>query len=321
VLCVAGTHVRSFATLDDTAAEKATLLDYLPSDGAAILNVDDPRVRKMADGCKTRVVLFGQTEDCDLKAEGVGSAWPDRLHFTLQVEGDTVPVQTQLVGKHWVTTALASIAAARACGLTTVEAVRGLANVAPSAARMQPVRHPSGAIVIRDEETSSPDTLAPMFDVMREARATRRVLVFSDIDESRERPRNRLQDVGRVAAELTGLAIFVGEHSRYAVRAAVDAGMPPEWCHDTNNLEEAADLLKRELRDGDLVFVKGKMTDHLSRIVFAQFGSIGCWTTACRLRPLCELCAHLRPTFDLQAALAGVGPSSESHDDVSKSLN
>jgi hypothetical protein len=50
------------------------------------------------------------------------------------------------------------------------------------------------------------------------------------------------------------------------------------------------------------------MTDHLSRIVFAQYGSIGCWTTTCRLRPLCELCPKLRPTFDLTEVIAESSP-------------
>lgn len=305
VLCVARTHVRSFPTLDDTAAEKATLLEYLRPNGTAILNGDDPRVRKMAEGLKQRVVFYGDGPDCNLKAEDVGDgAWPERLKFTLRADGERLAVQTQLLGTHWVSAALASIAAAQACGLTAAEAARGLADVPPFEARMQPIRLPSGAIVIRDEETSSPDTLAPMFNVMRKSTAERRVLIFSDVDESKERPRKRLEEIGQLAAELTDLVVFIGEHGHHGVRAAINAGLAPESCYHTQDLQEAAEILQRELRDGDLVFVKGKMTDHLSRVVFAQYGPIGCRTTACRLRPVCESCDQLQPGFDLQETLA-----------------
>jgi len=37
---------------------------------------------------------------------------------------------------------------------------------------------------------------------------------------------------------------------------------------------------------------------------FAQFGVIGCWTTTCSIRSVCDLCHKLRPSFDLRHALA-----------------
>ena len=87
-------------------------------------------------------------------------------------------------------------------------------------------------------------------------------------------------------------------------RGAVAAGMDPASCHDVIGLRRAAELLARELRAGDLVFLKGRSTHHLSRIVFAQLGSIGCWTTSCKKRVLCDVCDELQPEFDLQRALA-----------------
>jgi UDP-N-acetylmuramoyl-tripeptide--D-alanyl-D-alanine ligase len=160
--------------------------------------------------------------------------------------------------------------------------------MAPFAGRMQPVLLPNGAIVVRDEETGSPDTFEAMLKVMRESEATRRVLVIGD--------------------ELSQMAIFVDDHGHHAGRAAVQAGMNPENCHVVPTLQSAADLLKRELRRGDLVFLKGKTMEHLSRILFAQFGNIGCWTNTCRIRRLCDLCDKLKPEFDLVKVMADPAP-------------
>jgi hypothetical protein len=68
---------------------------------------------------------------------------------------------------------------------------------------------------------------------------------------------------------------------------------------DSRTPAQAAAYLKTELRSGDLVLIKGRATEHLSRIVFAQFGQIGCWTTSCRKRISCDICAQLRLEFDL----------------------
>jgi UDP-N-acetylmuramoyl-tripeptide--D-alanyl-D-alanine ligase len=143
-----------------------------------------------------------------------------------------------------------------------------------------------------------------MLKVLREARAERRVLVFSDVSDSRANPRKRQRDIGKIAAGLVDVAVFVGEHGHHAVKSAVRAGMDPASCHHVITPERAAELLRRELRAGDLAFVKGRATHHLSRIVFAQLGRIGCWTTSCRIVSLCDLCAKLQPDFALEQKLA-----------------
>ena len=118
----------------------------------------------------------------------------------------------------------------------------------------------------------------------------------------------RQRDMGSLAAELAQAAIFVGEHAHHAVRAAVAAGMDPASCHAVATVADAADRLGQELRPGDLVFVKGRATDHLSRALFAQLGPIGCWRSRCRVRSVCDLCWALRPGFDLPAALSAPLP-------------
>ena len=303
VLSVARTHTNKFATLNDTAEEKAQLLRYLSRRGTAILNADDVHVRPMAQRCRARVLLFGQAPDGDVVAERVESRWPDRLTFLVRAAGQQVDVRTRLVGTHWLSSVLAAIAASRVCGVPLDVVVKAVESVAPVAGRMQPIALPNGAIMVRDEENGSPDTLSAMVKVMREAKTARRVLVMSDVSDSKANPRRRQRDFGQLAAELTGLAVFVGDHGHHAARAAAQAGMDPAACHVIPNLKSAAEFLKKQLRPGDLVFLKGRATDHLSRILFAQFGSIGCWTETCRIHRICDLCTKLQPAFDLSVAL------------------
>lgn len=303
VLRVARTHTARFGSLESTAAEKAELLRFLPKRGLAVLNADDERVHRMAEGLGVKTVVFGTAACSHLRAESVESRWPDRLRFDLAAGERTIPVQTRLVGAHWAGSVLAALAAADACGVPIEDAVERVGRVRPFMARMQPVMLPGGAVVIRDEENGSPDSLAAMLAVLREARASRRGLVFSDQSDSRQSPRQRLRDMGRVTAELCDFAAFVGEHAHHAARAATAAGMDTSRCRAFASLQEAAQWLRDLLRRGDLVFLKGRSTDHLSRILFAQLGDIGCWIARCEIRRPCDVCPRLRPGFDLERAL------------------
>jgi UDP-N-acetylmuramoyl-tripeptide--D-alanyl-D-alanine ligase len=250
------------------------------------------------------VRTFGRSARSDLWADGVSSRWPGRLALQVHAGSETLSVNTNLVGEQWVNSVLAALLAAESCGVPLSLAAREIERVKPFMARMQPVMLPSGATMLRDEGNGALDTLAPALRVLQESDVPRRVLVFSNLTDSPENSRNRARQLGRAAAQIAGLAVFIGEHGRSAVKEAVALGMQPECVRAFADLREAALYLKTELRKGDLVLLKGRSSDHLSRIFFAQFGSIGCWKEKCSRRYACDLCEDLRPQFDLKAALA-----------------
>jgi UDP-N-acetylmuramoyl-tripeptide--D-alanyl-D-alanine ligase len=300
MLTVARTHTAAFASLEETATEKAQLLQHLSRKGVAILNADDPRVMGMAERCPAPVKTFGQSANADLWADRISSTWPARLSLRVHAGPETRELATELVGVHWVTAILAALSVARHCGVRLDDAAAALARVRAFAARMQPVRLPGGAIVIRDEYNGSPPTLGAALRSFETFAAQRRVLVISGFSDSPKNSQARMRELGATAARIAGLAVFINrEHGRVGVKAAIEAGMRADCAVHFSDLQEAARYLAGELREGDLVLLKGRTTDHLSRVFFAQFGPIGCWKTRCRKTITCDFCEELRPAFPM----------------------
>jgi UDP-N-acetylmuramoyl-tripeptide--D-alanyl-D-alanine ligase len=106
-----------------------------------------------------------------------------------------------------------------------------------------------------------------------------------------------------MAARTSDLAVFIGEHGYRAVKSACAAGMAPDRVLSFLDLRRASDYLASELRAGDFVLLRGRGTDHISRVVLAQLGTIGCWKTWCEKTIVCDLCSELKPEFDLQTTL------------------
>jgi UDP-N-acetylmuramoyl-tripeptide--D-alanyl-D-alanine ligase len=310
VLTVARSHTNVFSSLEEIAVEKSSLLDVVLPGGLAILNADDSRVRPMASGRRCRVKTFGLSAGQDLLADEVSSTWPETLAFRVRTRSEVEWVRTKLVGRHWANSVLAGIAAALACGVPLKTAAAAVANVEPFPARMQPVTLPNGATMIRDELNGSYDTWQAAMKVLGDAQTARRVLIISDVSEWHKKslkPRDWSKELGRTASRVADVAIFVGEHAHHAVKAAVGAGMHADSVHGFTNLLQTAEHLKSELRHGDLVLLRGRVTDHLSRICFAQFGAIGCWKTHCGKTIVCDHCDELRPGFDLQVIKRALG--------------
>jgi UDP-N-acetylmuramoyl-tripeptide--D-alanyl-D-alanine ligase len=302
VLTIARTHTKVFSTLEHTAAEKAQLVRALPRQGLAILNADDSRVRAMTGACRGKIKLFGRSPDCDLWVDEVFSAWPKRLGLRVHMASETQSVQTNLVGEQWLNSVLAALLVARSCGVSLATAAGEIEKVQPFAGRMQPVRAPSGAIFLRDEYNGSPDTLRSALAVLNQAHARRRVLVISNVSDLKKKSRVRYLELGQQAAQAADFAVFISPHAHYAIKAAVAGGMKSECVHGFTDLQTATKYLKTELRSGDLVLLRGRATDHLSRIFFAQFGAIGCWKNHCRKTIICDFCPELGPTFAIPEA-------------------
>lgn len=307
-LAVDRVHSHNFENLEAIAAEKASLLSRQSRRGVAVLNADDPRVLAMREKARGRVLTFGRSPGCDLRATEVEARWPERLSFTACFEGASRRVETQLVGEHWTYSVLGALGAAVAAGVPLEQAAGAVRTVPPAPGRMYPVELPSGAWIVRDEFNESISTLDPALDVLRQARGVRRIAVLAEHYDSPLDPRGLLEDIGRRAAAAADLVVFVGKRLGPSKKAAIAAGMSPDAVHGCKNIWAAGDFLRAELRPGDLVLLRGCGQRHFERIYFRQFGSFGCPKSRCSLKRPCDVCSQLGLTLDPEVARSGQRP-------------
>ena len=86
VTAVHGVHMSRMGSLAAIEQAKGELVEALPSDGVAVLNQDDRRVRRMADRTAARVLTYGLAADADVTAPRT-SPRPgfDGMRFTLRL--------------------------------------------------------------------------------------------------------------------------------------------------------------------------------------------------------------------------------------------
>ena len=159
---------------------------------------------------------------------------------------------------------------------------------------MQPMLLPSGAVVLRDDYDGSIDAFEAGLKVLAEARAARRIAVIADASDYGSTPRRRrLVRLGRASARVAEVVVFVGLSAESGRRGATAAGLAPENVHAFRALPEAARFLQDTLRHGDVVLLKGRVSDHLARLFFAQLGPVRCRLAHCEKLILCDECAEL----------------------------
>jgi len=268
-------HIEFFEDQAGIAAEKAELIASLPEGGLAVLNSDDEWSRRIADRTRARITWVGSGPESTWRAEDL-RVESDHLSFLLRHNGSSARVKLPVVNRVMVSNALLAAAVGRECGLTMDEIARGLESVKLPGARMQVV-NVEGAWIINDAYNANPDSMKAALTALHEfPHATRRIAVLGDMGELGMHAEPLHFITGEFAAK-QGLEylIVVGPQAEAYARGAIAGGMTHPQIVSARNAEEAADVLKPLLREGDAVLVKGSHFMGLERLVEALSGKAG----------------------------------------------
>ncbi|GLY20600.1 UDP-N-acetylmuramoyl-tripeptide--D-alanyl-D-alanine ligase [Micromonospora sp. NBRC 101691] len=260
VLNVGVAHIGEFGSRETIALAKGELVEALPVDGLAVLNADDPLVAAMADRTRARVVRYGEAVDADVRATDVTLDERGRPSYTLVTPEGSVPVRLGLTGRHQVSNSLAAAAVARELGMPLAdlaEALGGLGLV--STRRMDVFDRPDGVTVIDDSYNANPASMAVALRALAGMRRDgRTIAVLGYMAELGPFEVDGHREVGRLAAELGVDRLLVVDAAAAPIQAGATA--VGNWGGESVLLTDqaaAVEVLRSELRPGDVVLVKG----------------------------------------------------------------
>ena len=288
-------HLEFFDSVRAIAEAKAELLEGLRRGGLVVVNAADPELVRIARRHRERdprarvvgyrVEAAGEPVsehrlDPDYRAtdlepfparEGHGGSKGPGHRFLLATPRGAVAVELPLHGLHNVENFLAAAAAAAELGVSLEDLAVAARDLVPAAGRGEVHRLPGAVTVIDDSYNSNPAALSRALEGARALPARRRWAVLGDMLELGPKGPELHRDAGREAVRRGFDPICgVGELTRELVRAAADTAadrgdpVATPWFEAA---AEAADWAAGELRDGDLVLVKGSRGVGLEAVV------------------------------------------------------
>jgi UDP-N-acetylmuramoyl-tripeptide--D-alanyl-D-alanine ligase len=261
-------HTENFEDgIEGVANAKRELIEELPADGIAVLNADDPHVRRFAEVHAGRSILFGLAEDAEVRAERVEFS-PEGAAFRCL----GVDFKSPLAGRHGVSNVLAGIATARALDIapeTLRDAVRSLTTGKMRGERFER----NGVTVINDCYNANPEAMRSMLELLRETHAQRRIAVLGEMLELGREAETLHRGIGKFAAE-QGIHAVIGIRgaARFMVEEAMNAGMSDSAALFFDSPEEAGDYVGRRARPGDAILFKGSRGVQVEKALDRAFG-------------------------------------------------
>ncbi|MDO8587973.1 MAG: UDP-N-acetylmuramoyl-tripeptide--D-alanyl-D-alanine ligase [Armatimonadota bacterium] len=261
-------HVERLGSIDAIAAAKAEILDELPPDGLAVLPADDQFYRFLRSRRFGRVATFGTSESADVRASDIRIHPDGSPGATVTTKKGVMELELAAIGEHNIWNALAAIAVAIEMGVDLDDARAALEVFGSPSMRLNVVRSPLGYTVINDTYNANPASMAAAVRSLAAMQGDRKIAVLGDMLELGDHADSEHAEIGALLAEQgVDMLITVGELGRRIADGAVSSGFPASEITSLGNSSEVSDVLRPELRPGDVVLVKGSRAVKMEIVV------------------------------------------------------
>ena len=250
-------HLEHFKDIKGVFKEKYSLTDYLREPAIAVLNADDPVLRKeiLKSQRTIKTVSYGVDRPADFRASKI-SISSGKLEFYVNKKHKFI---LNTLGYNNVYNALAAIAVARVLGM----------SYPLIAARMSLFKFPKGRLTslvikkaqfIDDTYNSNPLSLRNALDVFKRLKAQgRKIFVMGDMLELGSHAEKFHRQAGAMIPSICDIFITVGKLSGLAAEKAGRGGLRGENIFKCATSSEASEVLWCSVKPGnkDAVLVKG----------------------------------------------------------------
>lgn len=280
VTAIGEAHYEFFGDLKKLIAEKRKIIESLPQNGCAILNIDDEWVSPMQTHTSAKALTFGFDPDAAVRGLELQPSFilenemqtPCGMSFKISMDGAVVPVLLKnVVGIQHAYAALASAAMGKAFGLNLIEIAEGLRSYLPPSGRMHILRGIKNTVLIDDTYNSSPKAAILALETVQKipvGESGERFAVLGDMLELGNLSAEAHEKLGRRVHELGyDHLVTVGHEAKKIAHAARGIGMEEHRIVSFDRAEDAGKYMQSHLESGDVVLLKGSQGVRMERAV------------------------------------------------------
>jgi UDP-N-acetylmuramoyl-tripeptide--D-alanyl-D-alanine ligase len=281
ITAIAPAHIENLGSMEAIADAKAEIFEGLEQHGVAIVPNDTPhrdRLVKAARRHADRIITFG-AGDADVHAVHAVSAEAGGSLISAALLERELTFTISQRGEHWVSNALAVLAAVEAVGADVALAGLALADLGGLKGRGQrhTIQVEGGDLLLIDESyNANPASMAATLKSLGAERdVARRIAVLGPMRELGEHSASLHAGLAPAVLDAhVNRLILIGDEMRPLDEALGDR-VPVDR---VDTVEEATEALRRMVRAGDAVLVKASNSVGLAKLVESMAKELACST-------------------------------------------
>ena len=273
VTSVAPAHLSGLGTLEGVVREKGELFARMNPRGTAVVNVDDPWVRRLGQKFKGAKITYGRNGE--VRAESCKALGEKGMEFTLRAGRARGRIRLKLLGEHNLSNALGAAAMAYGFGADLDSVRKGLESVKPYPMRTE-VGKWKGIGIINDAYNANPASMEATLKTLAAVGGKgERVAILGDMLELGRESRKKHFELGKKIARLGIDRLYLlGPEAVHVKEGALLGGMDNKRVIVGENHREIARMLREQVRKDDWLLFKGSRGMKVEKVLEA-FKEIG----------------------------------------------
>lgn len=260
-------HLDTFKTLETVSRTKYELIQSLPEDGLAFMNLDDENIRNLPNLVKPprakKVFYYGiNSEGLHYWAEDIKLTAKGTVFTVCKYDGSRAEFQTKLLGAHNIYNILAATGVGSELGMDLETIGRGVRKIKPVPHRLELKKTPENITIIDDSFNSNPVGSKMALEVLGQMEGTKKILVTPGMIELGEKEYEYNKQFGKYAAEVCDHVILVGPKRTIPIQDGLkEMQYPQENIYLAKNLNEALTHMRKVVVPGSVVLLENDLPD------------------------------------------------------------
>lgn len=248
--------------------EEGLLIKGLSPDKIAVLNVDDKRIAKLKEETKAKMITVSvKDESADIFVKNVKA---DQDHLKLEIANDkkTHRLNLKPLSSAYIHTILITIGLAKACKINIKEAIETIEEkftLPPG--RLSVFKGIKGTTIIDSSYNAQPIAVIDSLDFLKNiGEEKRKIAVLGDMRELGKEAEKSHKEMAEKIKETVDFTILIGPLMKKYVAPILEKSGNDYKSFD--NFTNAKEFIKNEVKNGDIILVKGSQnTILLERVV------------------------------------------------------
>ncbi len=269
ITAIAPAHIEFFESIEAIADAKGEIFQGLEPGGTAIVPFDSPHRDRLIGHARpyaSNILTFGVGDGADVRALD-SVATPGGTMITAILPHAEITFTLSQPGDHWVSNAMAVLAATHALGCDLAAAGLALADFSGLPGRGAHYRIPVGdgdALLVDESYNANPTSVAATLEVLGKTDAKRRIIVLGAMRELGTMSDALHAGLAEpILAAGVDYALLVGSGIEPLSRALEGRIESAHW----PDASSAGESLQKLIRAGDAILIKGSNAIGLGRIV------------------------------------------------------
>ena len=242
-------HMETFGSQENIRKTKFELIESLPSDGIAILNMDDKlQVEyELKNNVKVKWIAI-DNKKADVYATNV-KCNHNGMSFDCHFNGEKVHLKTRLLGSYNIYNILASVALGLEMGIDINDIKSSVATLKSTEHRLE-LKKVGDIYMLDDAYNSNPIGASGALDVLKSMYGTR-VVVTPGMIELGKLEKEKNYEFGKKIAESADYVILIGEKKTKVIYdALIDSNFDKDNIFVLNNVSDSYSVINALKEDG-----------------------------------------------------------------------